>query len=346
MKIRGPLIKLVAFAFATIFVTLVLAKTIGNFDTGPKSRYAAEFTAITGLLPGDDIRIAGVTVGRVATTKVATCQGDRGPVPCALVTFTVDKDIELRRSTRAAVRFRDLLGRRYIALSEATGDPQVIAPNETDHPIELKKTTPALDLTLLFNGFRPLFQALSPKQVNTLATEIVRTLQGEGPTVDALLANTASLTNTLADRDQVIGRVIENLNDLVQTVATRDDKLGELIVSLQELSTGLAGDRDAIGGALQGIDSFATTIAGFLDDARPSLDRDLRDLKLTTDTIVANKARLDRVLKRLPGGLEALTRATSYGSWLNLYVCNFAVQTSDGQTFPIDGNGQQQAVCR
>ena len=72
---------------------------------------------------------------------------------------------------------------------------------------------------MLFNGFRPLFTALNPDDVNKLAYEIIQVLQGEGGTVASLLRRTASLTNTLADRDAVIGRVITNLNSVLATLA-------------------------------------------------------------------------------------------------------------------------------
>ena len=65
--------------------------------------------------------------------------------------------------------------------------------------IPLTQTAPALDLAVLFNGFRPLFQALDPADVNSLAQHIVQVLQGEAGTVGTLLARTASLTNALAD---------------------------------------------------------------------------------------------------------------------------------------------------
>ena len=81
----------------------------------------------------------------------------------------------------------------------------------TGQVIPVSRTAPAVDLTALFNGFKPLFQALTPADVNKFALEIIQTLQGEGGTVDSLLTQTASLTNTVADRDAVIGQVIDNL---------------------------------------------------------------------------------------------------------------------------------------
>ena len=53
-------------------------------------------------------------------------------------------------------------------------------------PIGLDRTTPALDLTMLFNGFQPLFSALDPKQINALSYEIIQIFQGQGGTVGDL----------------------------------------------------------------------------------------------------------------------------------------------------------------
>ncbi len=82
---------------------------------------------------------------------------------------------------------------------------------------------------MLFNGFQPLFQALNPEQVNELSMNLVQVLQGEGGTVQGLLAKTASLTNTLADRDQLIGQVVTNLGQTLDTVDQRHQQLNTLV---------------------------------------------------------------------------------------------------------------------
>ncbi|MFD0747331.1 MlaD family protein [Phytohabitans flavus] len=181
MSIRAPLLKLIAFAAVTVLLTAMLAQTFGSF-TGGGTSYRARFTDVTGLLEGDDVRIAGVRVGQVEDIRVADNT-------VAEVEFTVDGDIPLGTGVRAKVRYRNLVGQRYIALSEGPGDGRPLPP---DGLIPLAQTTPALDLTVLFNGFRPLFTALTPEDVNKLAYEIIQVLQGEGPTVTSLLRRTAS----------------------------------------------------------------------------------------------------------------------------------------------------------
>jgi len=91
--------------------------------------------------------------------------------------------------------------------------------------IQLDHTKPAVNLTTLFNGFRPLFQTLSADDVNKLSYQIIQVFQGESGTITDLVRNTASLTNTIADKDRVIGDVINNLNVVLETVNEHDDEL-------------------------------------------------------------------------------------------------------------------------
>ncbi|MDQ1711390.1 MAG: phospholipid/cholesterol/gamma-HCH transport system substrate-binding protein [Frankiaceae bacterium] len=333
MKVGASLAKLVVFAVVTSMATLVIYFTIGNIRPGTDyTTYRAAFTDVTGLLAGDDVRVSGVQVGRITGAKV---QGDH-----ALVSFQLEKGVRLTTSATAQVRYKNLLGQRYVALM-LSSDGRALSPKET---LPIGQTKPALDLTLLFQGFKPLFKALSPADVNKLATEVVATLQGEGGTVDALLASTSSLTNTLAARDAAIGRVITNLNAVVGTVAERDQTLGLLIRELQRFTTGLAGDRDAIGSSISNIDALAAATARLLSESRPALDRDIADLNTVVATVQRKNPVLDEALRRLPAALNALLRAQSYGSWLNLYVCTLSVNTGSGPV-AVPPNQAPEAGC-
>lgn len=331
MSMRASLIKLTIFGAVTMFATMILYYTIGNIRPGTDyTTYKAAFTDVTGLLPGDDVRVAGVQVGRITSSKVVDGH--------AVVSFQLESDVRVTTAATARVRYKNLLGQRYVALVlSSSGTP--LAKGAT---IPLGQTQPALDLTAMFNGFKPLFKALSPADVNKLAAEVVATLQGEGGTVDALLASTSSLTNTLATRDAAIRRVITNLSAVMSTVAERDDTLGELIKELQRFTTGLAGDRDAIGGSIESIDRLAAATAALLQDARPALDRDLRHLNTVLATVDAKKGVVDEAVKRLPDALAALTRGQSYGSWLNLYVCTLDVMVGGQHVYD---SGPPEAGC-
>ncbi|WP_328507273.1 MlaD family protein [Streptomyces sp. NBC_00391] len=309
----APLVKFGLFALVTILATALLAATIVNISFAPKDTYRAVFSDVTGLEEGDDIRVAGVRVGEVEGIRIK----DR---TLAEVTFTVTADRPLLTSTGAVVRYRNLVGQRYIALTEGAGDSTRLQPGGT---IPLSRTQPALDLNALLNGFKPLFAALSPNDVNQLATEIIRTLQGEGGTVNSLLAHTASLTTTLADRDELIGSVIDNLNSVLKTLDERGGRFSGLLKQLRRVISGLSTDRKPIGKSVVSIGDLTEATSGLLHDARPPLTDDIAELGELTGTLNRNEKTVEGVLKRLPNKLTELTGTASYGSWFNFYLCDF-----------------------
>ena len=309
------LVKLVVFAVATTAAFGMLAFTISPLVTGDRTQYRAVFSDVTGLAPGDDVRIAGVKVGRV---KGISLSGRRD----ALVTLDVDAARPLTKSTRVVVRYRNLIGQRYVALVQGAGSAARLKDGAT---IPLSRTEPALDLTVLFNGFKPLFAALSPHDVNQLSGEIIQVLQGEGGTINSLLAHTASLTSSIADRDQVIGRTIDNLNTVLGTVSARDQQLDQLLVQLQRFVSGLSDDREAIGQSLTNINALAADTAGLLSAARPPLRADIANLRKLSATLNKpdNTKTFEHFMDTWPNKVTTLTRTATYGSWFNFYLCEF-----------------------
>ncbi|HEY1973668.1 MAG TPA: MlaD family protein, partial [Pseudonocardia sp.] len=261
-SLRGPITKFTIFAVMTIVFTMILAATIRNQIGGDTDTYYARFVDATQVENGDEVRIAGVRVGQVDGVSLVERK-------VALVKLSVQKFVRLPQGVQATLKLRNLTGQRYIAMDPGPGAPGAyLAPGAT---IPLSQTHPAINLTQLFTGFRPLLQALSPNDVNTLSMELVQVLQGEGTTVSSLLAHTASLTSTLANKDQVIGSVIDNLNQVLDTVNARDTQLTGLIITVRQLVSGLASDRNTIGEAISSIGDLTDTTAHLLDDARPPL---------------------------------------------------------------------------
>ena len=262
----APLIKLIVFLLITVVVTYVLAVTISNQSFGSVHSYKANFTDVTGLNEGDDVRIAGVRVGTVESIKILKRKNDTS---VAQVGFSVQKSRPLPVSITAAMRYRNLVGQRYIDVEPAAGgSTKVLKPGGT---IPLTQTKPAVDLTVLFQGFQPLVQGLDPTQINQLSYEVIQTLQGEGGALVKLLSNLAGLTNALADKDQVIGSVIDNLSSVLKAVGDRDNELSNLIIQLKNFVSGLAADRTTIGNSISGINNLATSTAGLLTQIRAPL---------------------------------------------------------------------------
>src|SRR3954471_6101074 len=314
--LAAPIVKLVVFALVTVLASYVLISTITNAGYGKQLAYRAQFTDVAGLVKGDEVRIAGVRVGQITGIGLT----DKQDRPTAEVQFEVSADVPLPAAVHATIKYRNLVGQRYIALTEAKGSAgRTLAKGGL---IPLAQTTPALDLTTLFGGFRPLLQALSPADVNRVSYEIIQVFQGEAGTVQSLLAHVASLTDSLADKDAVIGSVIENLTTVMQTVADRDEQLSGLIVSLQEFVTGLAGDREAIFDSLETIDQLAGATSGFLEDARPPLAAGIEAVGDLSEELGDTGDVLEHFLQLAPTKIDLITRTAVNGSWFNFFLCN------------------------
>ncbi|MER7071719.1 MCE family protein [Terrabacter sp. NPDC000476] len=320
MKVRGPLVKLVVFAAVTLFATSILALTIANIQLGSKATYTADVSDATGVIPGQDVRIAGVRVGEVTDVRVAPGSTSGGAT--AQIDFSVLKSSVLTQGTEVTVKYRNLVGQRYLALTQGAGAPAALADGAT---IPLARTHAALDLTVLFNGFKPLFAALSPSDVNELSGLLVQTLQGEGGDVNTLLARTASLTSTIADRDAVIGRTVDNLNTVLGTVDAHDQQLLSLVDQLQRFTSGLAADRETIGRSLSGINTLSAETADLLVSTRPLVKDDVAQLRTLATTLdkPANVKEFEDFISNAPNRITTLTRTATYGSWFNFYLCRF-----------------------
>jgi len=314
-------IKLGIFTITSILVTGLLAAIMGNIGFGAGTEYKAVFANASMLEKGDDVRVAGVSIGEVKKVE----HHDRSK---AIVTFRVKADVPVTTRTRAEIRFKNLVGDRYMALE--SGAPEGTSPEDVDaekldagDTIPISNTSPALDLTVLFNGFQPLFRALNPAQVNELSLNLLRVLQGEGGTIKSLLQNTSSLTNALGERDQLIGEVITNLSSTLDTVNQHRQQLSELVVELKGWMSDLAADRKAIGESLENISGLTEVVADLLKEGRPLLKADIAQLRQVAETLTRpeNQQILEDLLDSLPEHMTDQTRTGTMGSWYSYYLC-------------------------
>ena len=324
----GDLTRLTIFMVLTAIATGVLVVTIGNLSFGATRNYKADFVDVTGVVKGDDIRVAGVKVGSVEDVEVRGAERAR-------ITFKVDEDTVIDESTFATIKYRNLIGQRYISLTQdGDGGGDRLAE---DAVIPVSRTKPALDLTVLFNGFKPLFQALSPDDLNKLSFEIVQVFQGEGGTLESLLGSTASITQTLADRDEVIGDLLDNLDYVLDHVADRDDQLTELIGSFRNLVGGLNDDREAILSSLESISELSVHTAALVRDIKDPFVKDIKELRKVANNLARNRQEINRALQVLPIKLTKIGRTATYGSWFNFYLCHFRASVKAPGLPPVIG---------
>lgn len=320
MKITGTLVRLSIFSVVLVIFTVMIIVVFGQMRFDRTNGYSAEFTNISGLRAGQFVRASGVEVGKV--DKVELVDGGKR----ARVKFNVDRSIPLYQSTTAQIRYLDLIGNRYLEIKRGQGEgaDKVLPPGGF---IPLSRTSPALDLDALIGGFKPLFRALDPHKVNTIATALVTVFQGQGGTINDILDQTAQLTSQLGERDQAIGDVIKNLNIVLDTTVRHRQQFDQTVDKLEVLITGLKNRGDQLAGGTAHISNAAGTVADLLAEDRSLLHKTLNYLDAVQQPLIDQQDQLQDYLKKVPTALNMIGRAIgSYGDFVNFYACDITLK--------------------
>jgi phospholipid/cholesterol/gamma-HCH transport system substrate-binding protein len=336
-NLRGTLWRLAAFIVVCLFGVFAIFAIFSQLRFQSGSMYNALFSDISGLKEGNFVRIAGVEVGKVKKIFLQ-------PDTTVLVEFAANSSVVLTEGSRAVIRYDDVIGGRYLALEEGTGATNKLNPGDT---IPLTRTTPALDLDALIGGFRPLFRALNPEQVNELSSQLIRAFQGQGTTISSFLSTTATLTNTLADRDQLIGQVIDNLNTVLGSLADQNKQFDKAVTSISDLVAGLAGRKQDISNAVAYGNEAAGSIADLLSQARPPLQKVVPETDRASGIVVADHDYMDNLLNTLPETYQKLNRLGLYGDFFSFYFCNIGLKLNGkgGQPVYVKLAGQSTGRC-
>ncbi|MFN2586859.1 MAG: MlaD family protein [Actinomycetota bacterium] len=310
---RSTGIKLGIFTVFTVFITFYLASIIGNLSPF-KDVYsvAAVFSDATGILVGDPVKIAGVTVGKVTGFEV-----ERGQ---AIVTIEVEGDVELPENVLADIKYRNLLGQRSINLVRP--DVPSTEPLEEGATIPVENTKPALDLALVFNNLRPLIRSTNPEDINTVARAVLKVFKGREDDFAATLGNVGAVTSTLAERDQRLARLIVDLNDLTKVLNGQRSNIRVSLGRFTELMESLAEVTPTIERVVDQLDDASGRFGGLVARNRANIDQELADLNVLLTIVDENLGPLDKVAKNLKEVLLATARSQSYGKWWTLYVVN------------------------
>ena len=334
---RATTVKLLIFTTVMALIFAGLAIVFSQYRFSSSDSYRATFADASGLGSGDKVRIAGVPVGSV--TSVGVNRDNH-----AEVEFTVDSQHTLLVSTKATVRYENLVGDRYLELLEGQGSVETLPAGGS---LPLEQTAPALDLDLLLGSFKPLLRSLDPAQVNDLSAALLQVFQGQGGTLVSLLGSTSSFTATLADRDQLIGDVITNLNTVLGTINDKGDQFSTTVDQLQQLVSGLAQDRGPIGEAIPRIADATGSLAGLLQSTRPDLQAMIEQTNRTANQLVLGQDDIDKSLSRLPADYKKLIRVGSYGDFFQFFLCQntFKFTASDGSTVILPTAEQTTGRC-
>jgi len=336
-NLGGAVWRLAIFVVVCALGFVVMMLVFGQSRIQSEKLYRAEFTDVSGLAQDDFVRIAGVEVGKVKKISIESNS-------LVLVEFSADNTGVLTNGTRAAVRWADVFGGRYLSLEEGVGAAQRLEPGTT---IPTERTLPALDLDSLIGGFRPLFRALDPDQVNALTGQLIAALQGQGTTVSSFLSQTAAVTSTLADRDELIGQVITDLNTVLGSLGDRTAQVDKAVTSLSELVQGLSDRRTDISNAVAYTNAAAGTVADLLQQARQPAQKVVGETDRAAGIVVADHDYFDDFLNTLPDAYQILGRQGLYGDFYTFYLCDvvFKLNGKGGQPVYVKVAGQTSGRC-
>lgn len=333
----GALWRLSIFIVACSIVAVGLFAVFGQFRFQREHTYTADFTNVSGLKENDLVRIAGVEVGQVKHISMT-------PSNILAVQFSADDSVVLTHGTNALIRYQNLVGDRYLELQEGVGEVARLNPGET---ISVDRTEPALDLDALIGGFRPLFRALDPVQVNALTGQLIQAFQGQGEAISSFLAQTATLTDTLANRDEVIGQVIVNLSTVLASLGSQNQQFDKSVTSLAELIDRLAARKGDITDSLAHSDAAAGSIADLLQQLRPPFSNTVAQSDRVNSIVLADHDYFDNLLNTLPDAYKALARQGMYGDFFTFYLCDAVLKLNGkgGQPVYVKVAGQSTGRC-
>jgi phospholipid/cholesterol/gamma-HCH transport system substrate-binding protein len=336
-NLSGTVARLTVFVVVCLLGTFALLAIYAQFRFDDGKSYTAIFNNVSGLADGNFVRVAGVEVGKVKHISVNTDN-------TASVQFSANDTVVLTEGSRAAIRYDNLIGGRYLELLEGTGGTRRLPANGT---IGVDHTDPALDLDALIGGFRPLFRALDPQQVNALSGELIAAFQGQGATIGSFLTHTAALTSTLADRDQLIGQVVVNLNTVLGSLAGQGDQFAKAVDSLSSLVSALADRKQDLSNGLAYADAANSSISDLLAQARQPLKDTVTQTDRVATTVLNDKDYFDDFLNTLPDAYKVLGRQALNGDYFSFYMCDIVLKVNGkgGQPVYIKVAGQDSGRC-
>jgi phospholipid/cholesterol/gamma-HCH transport system substrate-binding protein len=303
MNGRGPglgaLVKFAAFAAATVLLTLFIAGQIMGTSFNQRYPLVATFDDVTGLLPGDQVKVAGAPVGRVKSIKVVDGKAE--------VRMEVDTGVRLPADSTAAVRWRNLIGQRMIYLEPGHSRTMLGDGARVPH------TRSVVDLGEIVNSLGPLTRSLDPAQINQILTAFATMLDGNEGNVNVIIQNLDGLLRTFAARRQVLARMTKDYATVSDAIAQRDRQIAQSVDNLASLTDVFARNSAVLDDALVQISGVTTDLNQILDGNQAQLGRIIGNLARFTETARLNIDQLERMVQKLPLTLRDLFSASNGG---------------------------------
>ncbi|SFW46702.1 MCE family protein [Amycolatopsis australiensis] len=274
---------------------------------GGGTTYSAEFSEAAGLQKDNDVRIAGVKVGKVSDIEL-----DGASVK---VSFKV-KDAWLGDRTSAAIKIKTLLGQKYLSL-----DPQGQGSLNPGTAIPRDRTMAPYDVLDAFRGLSQTVDNIDTKQLAKSFDTISQTFANTPEDVKGALSGLSKLSDTIASRDQQLSNLLANTREVSQTLVDRDAEVQKLLNDGNLLLDELAKREDAITSLLNGSRELATQLQGLIDDNDKQLDPVLTQLDQLTSMLQRNQDSLAQGIKDFAPFIRVFTNTIGNGRWFDNYIC-------------------------
>ncbi|MEU9023304.1 MlaD family protein [Actinomadura sp. NPDC048394] len=303
---RGPeyttIAKFLVFLVVTVLLTFYIGQQILGTSFNSRYKLTATFDDVTGLLTGDEVKVAGTPVGQVKSIKVV-----RGK---AVVGMAVDKDVRLPADSTAAVRWRNVMGQRVIYLEPGSSPAKLGNGDRVPH------TRSVVDLGEILNSLGPLTQSLDPNQINKILFSFSQALDGNEQNVSLLTDNLDALLQTFEARRDTIKGMIDNYETVSQAIAKRDTQIAASVDNLASLTGVFADNRKLLENAVVQISGVTTNLNAVLGGNDAQLARIIDNLGKFSETFQLNVDQLEKMVQQLPLTLRELFAAANGGHFL------------------------------
>ncbi|MEU7784123.1 MULTISPECIES: MCE family protein [unclassified Amycolatopsis] len=274
---------------------------------GGGTTYTAEFSEASGLQKDNDVRVAGVKVGKISDIEL-----DGASVK---VSFKV-KDAWLGDRTSAAIKIKTLLGQKYLSL-----DPQGQGALDPGTAIPRDRTMAPYDVLDAFRGLSQTVDNIDTKQLAQSFDTISQTFANTPQDVKGALSGLSKLSDTIASRDQQLSNLLANTREVSQTLVDRDAEVQKLLTDGNKLLDELSKREDAITSLLNGSRELATQLQGLIDDNDKQLDPVLTSLDQLTSMLQRNQDSLADGIKKFAPFIRVFTNTIGNGRWFDNYIC-------------------------
>jgi phospholipid/cholesterol/gamma-HCH transport system substrate-binding protein len=311
MTLRSALRRFALFVVASLALTWWIAGEITGRGPSGTVDLTARFGDVSGLVAGDDVRLGGLPVGRVKAVEVVGGEAE--------VDFTVDDDVDVPADSTIAVRWRNLIGQRYLALRPGTAREPLGDGDQVDRAEDV------VDLGRIVNQLSPLAQAVGPDQVNRIMESLVVAFEGNEGAFDDLATDLASLAGALDERTTLLGQMQQDYAAIGDAIASRDRQIADMVTNLASVSESLDATDGLVARALHEFARFAEGTEELLIRAEQDLGAVLQQLPALTGTVRADIGSIEEALRGLPGMMEAVLPALNRGPYLRVNLLCLSV---------------------